>query len=223
MQKQWYAKGMKIWLFSLFIAITPWMDWAISQWFYSRGQFVTHPAIDALYFYGAWPALFIGIVATIMALIAYLFPRRRHWLFPSLYLSLTLAIGPGLIIHGILKESWGRPRPREIREWGGNETFRPVFLPQWREKEKPARSFASGHASTGFYFFTFVFLGRRYRNSFLERAGWILALSLGILISFARIAVGAHFFTDTLAAGLIMWYLAKWLDQWGYQRVRAIA
>src|SRR5690606_18360570 len=55
-------------------------------------------------------------------------PERRFLLRPrdSLFGLLALALGPGLLVNGILKEVWGRARPREILEFGGDATFTPV-------------------------------------------------------------------------------------------------
>lgn len=69
----------------------------------------------------------------------------------------------------------------------------------------------------GFYFFSLALVARRlnYNKTF-----WIalaLALSLGILLSLARIAQGGHFVSDTLVSALVMWLSAYACDRWVHQ------
>ncbi len=44
-----------------------------------------------------------------------------------LYLLLALALGPGLVVNGILKDHWGG-RPREGVAFGGNKQFRCIYF-----------------------------------------------------------------------------------------------
>ena len=43
-------------------------------------------------------------------------------------LLVVLAVGPGLIVNGILKEHWGRARPRDVVEFGGDHRFTPAIV-----------------------------------------------------------------------------------------------
>ena len=47
----------------------------------------------------------------------------------------------------------------------------------------------------------------------VELLGWGLAIVLGLLLGYTRIAQGGHFFTDVLFTALIMWYAALIFDQ----------
>jgi hypothetical protein len=43
------------------------------------------------------------------------------------FLFSTLAIGPGLIVNGVLKSFWGRPRPIQVDLFGGTAPFEPAW------------------------------------------------------------------------------------------------
>ena len=47
-----------------------------------------------------------------------------------LFLVTTLALGPGLVTNVILKDHWGRPRPIDVTQFGGNEHFVPWWDPR---------------------------------------------------------------------------------------------
>ena len=64
----------------------------------------------------------------------------------------------------------------------------------------------------GFYFLSLWFLGYRFSSSFLSKLGLILGFGLGSLLATARLLEGCHFFSDGLAAFLIMWYTALIFD-----------
>ena len=196
----------------LWVLFTPWsagLDLKLSHLFYEGGAFIPHPFWNWLYLYGIWPAWLLAGLALCGFLLSFI-SSYRTWRLPCLYLLLTFAIGSGLIIHAILKDHWGRPRPRQVTEFGGRQTFHAYYEPHIGHQSEPSKSFVCGHASSGYYFFTLVFLGMIYHSRRLYWLGLGLAWGLGGLLSLARIAQGGHFLSDTLASALIMW-----LTAWG--------
>lgn len=196
----------------LWIAITPWLselDLTISHFFYHEGQFSSHYFWQFFYDYGLLFAEIVTGVAFIGCILSFI--KFSSWRKPCFFLILAFLIGPILIVNLSFKEHWGRPRPVQTTEFGGKQPFRPYYQPNFFDQPEPSKSFPCGHCSLGFYFFSFVFLGRVYHSQRLFWIGMILALSLGILLSLARIAQGGHFFSDTLASALIVW-----LTNWGF-------
>lgn len=194
-------------LFLLFFA--PWseeIDLQITRSFFSNGSFSESPLYSFIYTYGVWPSwiLLLG------ALIAWGIDKK--WKRPFLYLFFTLLIGSGCIIHLALKEHWGRPRPKQVVEFGGMQEFRPFYSPQFSSPPEPSKSFSCGHCSVGFYFFSLFFIGRFFQSKTMEVLGLFFAVSLGFLLSLTRIAQGGHFFSDTLVSALIMWLTAYFLS-----------
>ncbi len=204
-----FAKGYLLPM-SLWLLLTPWLnelDLAFSQFFYEDGHFSLHPFWDWIYHYALWPAWIMAITALIGLLLSF-YPSYSSWRKPALFLSLVFILGPGLVIHAGFKDHWGRPRPRQVEEFGGKQPFRPYYQPNFGQQIEPSKSFTCGHCSLGFYFFALVLLGKSYRSRHLYWLGISLTWGLGGLLSLARIAQGGHFLSDTLASALIMWLMA---------------
>lgn len=176
---------------------------------------------QALYRLGPWPAIALGIGALVGLGLSFLGSPWRAWRTPALFVVLLVGLGPGLLINGLLKPGWGRPRPRQLVEFGGEAHY----LAPWQTGPHGAgqatgRSFPSGHASMGFALMAPYFLWARRRRG--ARAGLGLGLVAGLLIGAARVCQGGHFVTDVLFAGIIVyatgWGLARVLL---WQRVEA--
>ncbi len=116
------------------------------------------------------------------------------------FLLLVLLLGPGIIVHPILKDNWDRPRPRDIQQFGGELEFKPAFVMSSQAGNN--QSFASGHGAMGFYFmaFAWVFRKRRYL---------VAGIVLGSLVSAGRIVQGGHFLTDVLTAAFIVYFTCR--------------
>jgi len=170
----------------------------------SGWRFARNGAVQFLYHYGTWPALLMGALS---ALVWVYSQGKGAWesLQPlSLFLALLLVFGPGVLVNAIFKPHYGRPRPIDTRDFGGRETFRAIG-----EFGGKGKSFPSGHASMGFYWFgLFFYLWNRRRG-----LAWLfcgLGLLHGGLMGLGRMAQGGHWFTDVLwSAGFV--YLTGWV------------
>ena len=99
----------------------------------------------------------------------------------------------------LLKNSWGRERPNDILELGGDGIFTPWFVfSDFCEKNC---SFVSGDASVGFSIIVFYFLTNK--KIFI----W-LSLFSGWLLGIIRILEGGHFLSDVLFAGFFIFFLS---------------
>ena len=121
-----------------------------------------------------------------------------------IYLMLTLLLGPGLIVNTIFKNNWGRARPVQIEEFGGNKKFTPPFI-KTNQCQKNC-SFSSGHASAAFFFLALVPLFREKRVKVLTA---ILAISWGLCVGFVRIIQGGHFLSDVIFSGFFVYFVAS--------------
>jgi lipid A 4'-phosphatase len=121
-----------------------------------------------------------------------------------IYLLLTLALGPGLLVNGILKQHWGRARPREVVAFGGDKQFTNAFV--FSDQCKSNCSFVSGEASLGFFGLAFMFVAPQRRRKTIATA----SLLTGLLIGLVRMGVGAHFLSDVIFAGVFT-YLVSYL------------
>lgn len=112
------------------------------------------------------------------------------------YLLLVLVLGAGLIVNVILKDNFGRARPRDVEEFGGSKHFTPAFVVSGECDSNC--SFSSGEGAGAFFSLALASaLSRR-------RAMHLAAVGLGSLVSVSRIASGAHFFSDTVVSFFVM-------------------
>lgn len=112
------------------------------------------------------------------------------------------ALGPGLLVNGVLKSHSGRARPWNVDLFGGDALFTPVLHPA--DQCRIHCSFVSGEASTLATIATILFLvavpllpTRRRLPASLA----IAALATGG--SLLRVAFGAHFLSDVVFAWII--------------------
>jgi lipid A 4'-phosphatase len=140
---------------------------------------------------------------------------RRPMLIPgrtAVLMVVTLALAPGLVTNIFLKSHWGRPRPIDVVEFGGDQHFVPWWDPRG---DCPTNcSFVAGEPSGAFWTLAPAVL--------LPPAGRALAtaaaLAFGTGIGLVRMAGGGHFFTDVAFSGLftfiIIWLMYGLLFRW---------
>lgn len=131
------------------------------------------------------PALLLAAVG-LGAVAAWLRGARRQ----AAYVALVLALGSGLLVNALLKEHWGRPRPRDTLGLGGDQAYRQPWQPGGA-----GRSFPSGHVTVPALAIALWLLWRRARP---RLARWTLAggLALCAWIGAARVLSGAHWLSD---------------------------
>jgi lipid A 4'-phosphatase len=113
-----------------------------------------------------------------------------------IFLVLTLALGPGLLVNVFLKSHWGRARPSEVSTFGGRQSFSPAYVIAHQCSHNC--SFVSGDAAMGYYLIAFLFVARK-RARLVVLAGALAGSAIGLI----RIAQGAHFLSDVIFAGFV--------------------
>jgi lipid A 4'-phosphatase len=195
--------GLDLWVTGLF--------WSPEQGFFLRDW----PPFR--WAYATLPALTWAIIATLLALLAFVilaerpigvFDRRR-----ILFLLLSFAIGPGLLTNTVLKDHWGRARPSQVIEFGGGKSFTPALMPS--DQCERNCSFVSGHGAMAFSLIGFAFLPATRRR---RRQIAAAALGFGGFVGLARIAQGGHFLSDTVFAALLVsgtaWLLHRYVVEY---------
>ncbi|MBN1670702.1 MAG: phosphatase PAP2 family protein [Kiritimatiellae bacterium] len=182
------------------------LDLTISHRFYhpDRGWFLakTQPWLF-LYRYGGWLFVTAAIGGGLWHALALRRDGRPAWRLELLAVVLALILGPSFLCNSVFKEHWGRPRPSEIKAFGGKADYHPLWV---KGRDTEAKSFPSGHAAAGFALLVLHPLLRRRRPG-PARALLGLGLASGLLMGLTRIVQGRHFASDVLwSAGFV--YLA---------------
>jgi membrane-associated PAP2 superfamily phosphatase len=151
------------------------------------------------------PAVLLAATGLFMAVAGLIMPRLKQWVKPGFFLVLLLVLGPGLVVNVGFKEHWGRPRPRDVIQFNGSRQFQQPWQPAVDGAK--GRSFPSGHSSAAFFMTAPFFIYRRKRPMLAKT--WLAGGAIfGLLMSFARIAQGGHFLSDTIWAWGIVHMLA---------------
>jgi lipid A 4'-phosphatase len=158
-----------------------------------------------LYKYGNIPAIVMGVGGGLVFLLSFVRKELMPYKKSGLFLIVFLILGPGLVVNTIFKDHWGRPRPAEIVNFGGNEYFHQVWEP---DDAGQGKSFPSVHAAIGFFLFAPFFLLRKSHRS----AALIFLLSgifWGLFMGTARMIQGGHFLSDVLWAGVFTYLVGQ--------------
>ncbi len=201
-------------LLALAAALSPYIDMPLERAFYNYDtlKFTDTNLTDFIYDHGVNPGQVAGVASIIAFLLSYTRSKWKPWRKPALMLILTMAIGAGFITHTVLKDNWGRPRPKQVIEFGGKQEFRPVYKPNFLHQPEPSKSFPCGHCTMGFFFFALIFMGKRLHKPWVTYTGIVVSITLGTALAVTRMAEGGHFLTDTIAAAVIMWLTAYACD-----------
>lgn len=123
----------------------------------------------------------------------------------TIFLFVSLLLGPGLVVNYVFKENWGRARPHEVVEFGGINLY---TSPLKITKECDGNcSFVSGHASGAFFVLSLSWVFRR------KRWFWI-GLSLGSLVGIGRVLQGGHFLSDVVFAFWAVYFSSLLTAMW---------
>ncbi|HEX9080023.1 MAG TPA: phosphatase PAP2 family protein [Desulfuromonadaceae bacterium] len=173
-------------------------DLRVSAWFHRPGGWPVGDRFPwhQLYRWGYYPAYIIGFASLGVCLAGWFRPALVPFRRGAAYLVVLLLLGPGLLVNTVFKDHWGRPRPRQVVQFGGTMAFHHPWEPGEAGKGK---SFPSGHGGAAFYLAMpyFVLRRRRPRAADLVFAAGML---YGGLMGIARISQGGHFVSDILWA-----------------------
>jgi lipid A 4'-phosphatase len=139
----------------LLFAIRPDLDLTLAALFFDRERGGFWRAFDPTYLRTRDVA--VGLVTLVSApawialALKFIWPRRPL-IIPGravVLMLLTLALAPGVVANLVFKEHWGRPRPIDVTEFGGDEHFRPWWDPRG---DCPKNcSFVAGEPSGAFW------------------------------------------------------------------------
>jgi lipid A 4'-phosphatase len=152
-----------------------------------------------LYDYGEFIGLALTAAAVSLFIASMMGKVSRKYAKPCLVVILTVVIGPGILVNGIFKNYWGRPRPAETIQFGGEWEYRKVWEPGIPGRGK---SFPCGHCAMAF---SLASGAAFFPLHPVAAAGALVGgVGYGIVMGVARMAQGGHFPTDVLWSGFFV-------------------
>lgn len=196
--------GFIVLALSAYFILLPGVDLAVSRLFYqpdSGFALASDPVLKGLrksstYVLATLVLILLGVIVANWRTRA---SGLRQYSRRAVVLLAALVIGPGLVVNGLLKSTWGRARPIQVDQFGGDA----AFTPAWAMSDGCARncSFVSGEGSSAAWMVIAVFLitPPQWRR-------WTVPpiLAYAVALSLNRIAFGGHFLSDTLLAWAIV-------------------
>ena len=191
------AAGLAV---ALFLA-EPGLDLAVAHWTHAGKGFL----LDDWVFFSwlhRWIGLLVGLCLGFfgLAAVAARLGRPIAGLGPwhTLFVFAVFILGPGLLANTLLKDHSGRPRPYQVREFGGPLDYvAPLAFDGACARNC---SFVSGDASAAFALVGPALLLPRRRRA----AGVAGAALLGAGVGLMRMLQGGHFLADVIFAGLVV-------------------
>ncbi len=204
---------------ALFLAY-PQIDLIISSYFYnnSAGFYLANATFAKLIYKATIIVTAVFSIALLVLFIAdTVFKKEFLGIKKKIiaYLLITLILGPGLVVNIIFKNNWGRARPVQIEQFGGEKKFTPPFI-KTDQCEKNC-SFTSGHAAAAFFFISLVPLFRDKKTKILVA---LAAISWGVIVGFVRILQGGHFLSDVIFSAFFVYFTARVVYYFIFERKR---
>jgi lipid A 4'-phosphatase len=203
--------------------IFPQFDVWVAHLFYnmSSRKFVLSPLGAAEYVRRAamWIAWGFAVPAIVALIVKLIRPDKRLLMSGRavIFLLSTILINAILLPDVVVKHHWGRPRPIATTEFNGSQTFKPWWKAHngdWHNT-----SFFSGEAATAFWTYAPAALAPPSLRPLTFTAATVFGLTTGIL----RMAFGAHYASDIIAAGLaaflVVWIGYALIYRWNISRM----
>jgi len=184
------------------------LDIGLASLFFDAGNIENNWPKQQFWLWGllfdiAKPLLLICLLSALVLLIIGVFNEKvAKFRYRASYIILVIAIGPGLLVNLVLKDHWGRPRPRDIVEFNGQYKYvSPSVI-----AETGGKSFVCGHCSAAYMFFSFYFILNKGRSIVL-----CLTLCYSFLMGVTRMSAGGHFVSDILLSGSVVFFTCWFL------------
>jgi len=189
---------------TIMFAIFPELDLAVSAMFYGPTEldFIYKRNSIVYFFFDIVPLLSKLFIATCLIYLIYISVKYKSfkktiasW---AMFLVISGAIGPGIVVNYVFKEHSGRARPSQVIEFGAKKEFTPVLTVS--NQCQTNCSFSSGHASMAFYFTAIAYVAA---HLYFTRI-YLLGLGFGAVVGLSRIIMGGHFISDVLASAFVV-------------------
>ncbi len=159
-----------------------------SENFFVEAIFIIIPKLSFVY----------GIYLLVMSILHLRYTKMIDKALLYALLFTATIISSGLIVNYCFKDHFGRARPKQITEFGGNKIFTEVFV--MSDQCNTNCSFSSGHAAGAFIMTSTAFLVPKQYQIFVFFCGILFGMMAGTF----RVLQGAHFPSDILISGSVV-------------------
>ena len=209
----------------LVFGLYPGLDLDVARYFHafedrSRNMFALRlfPPLMKARDTGLWIGTILVAPAVCALIVKLLLPPRRMLISgrATVFLIATMVLAPGLLVNVLLKDHWGRPRPIDVMQFGGDQHFVAWWDPRG---DCPSNcSFVSGDVAGAVWTIAPAALAPPHWRALAYAA----ALALGVGMGTIRVMAGAHFPSDVIFAGiftfLIVWITYAVIYRWSRTR-----
>ncbi len=189
----------------LFLTIGPTIDIYLSSLFYfENNQFLLQSYYDITIFFRKIILRAIIVYILLLPIISLWLPIKQLYfnfkfdLKSIVFLWISGLFNFLIVVNLLLKNLWGRARPGDIVQLGGEENFSPWF--QLTDACNTNCSFVSGDAAVGF---SIIVLYLITKNKVYLWSSLIFGSTLGAI----RIMEGGHFLSDVIMSGVIIYFV----------------
>ncbi len=172
-----------------------------SLFYYNKGQFLLQSYDSLTVFFRKILLPMVIVYIFILPAISLFFPLKIIFMNHKFkFKDIIFLWGSGIlnlliVVNLLLKNNWGRSRPGDIIQLGGEENFTPWY--QISNSCNTNCSFVSGDAAVGFSIISLYFLTKN------EIFFW-LSLFIGTSLGLIRIMEGGHFLSDVVMSAVIL-------------------
>lgn len=198
----WIAFSLSVILFWTF----PQIDRYAAGLFYDGSSFYLSQNEFVLFLHRYTQVFTVVIGAILLGLLLLALTTKKTIFFQKkalAFLIITLIIGPGLVVNSVFKDNFGRARPAQIKEFGGQKEFTRAF--EISSNCQRNCSFTCGHAAVAFWYLSFGFIVNRNWKYKIFMAGTFF----GLIVGFGRMAQGGHFLSDVIFSYFFVYLVSK--------------
>lgn len=186
----------------LFFFAFPDIDIWVSQQFYDGEDFYfrEHTVVSVIYhvFANIHFAYLIVFTIALLGLSRVRDDTSSKWRKRLRFLLLVLVLVPGLVVNiGLKDNSFGRPRPVHIAQFGGQAEFAPAFV--YSGECAKNCSFVSGHVAIAAFIIAFAWI-------FSSRSLFVAGLLFGLAVGVVRVLQGGHFLSDVIFSVWVVYF-----------------
>ncbi len=210
--------ALALFILAIFLTVGSAFDLFFSSLFYKGdNQFLLQSFYTITLFFRKIVLPTILVYVLFLPLISKIIPIKKLFFGYSfvfkdiIYIWSNALVSLVVVINLIFKTFWGRARPGDVLQLGGEGSFSPWY--QISDACSSNCSFVSGDAAVGFSLVVLYFITK---NSYYLYSSIVFGFLLGII----RIAEGGHFLSDIIFSGIIVFLITYVFSKFFFSKTK---